>query len=827
MSAFSWIGLNGRVLAVLLCLATPAAAVGTDTTTPPPGIPVAPLAAGSLAERVVTDLLEGMQDFLAANSGLPLRYSVGDPVTAVEKGNQVTVTFPDFRLTFDNQVEVALGDMVLAVVPRDEGYYDVTGSMPPRMEVRDRNGRHAPIVFLFGENRHSGVWSVDAQAYVKADFSFRDLRAGEKDKPPLLTVDSVVGKQDFTGGTATVWSGPFDIALSGIHVEVPDVAQPPTANNSIDIAELRYAGTIDGLDIEAWRRISWGTHWPVPGTPMPPEEIARLTEAFSTFSWGHVAIDVSLSGLRAREGNLTVFSLEGAGYRFHWDDTRKPGGVGFGMEIEGLDLRQDAVSPEMVPGRVGFDLTVDRFPVRALLAAVIPEILAMDPAKAGEPQAFPVNGDALAALILAAGPRVILDDVVFESDLVEMTAAGNVDSDPEAAQGFVGAIDATITGLDRAMQSLSEKAKTDPEVGEILPLLAMARGFGQAQPGTQGDKTVLGYKIEMGRDGRLTINGAPIDAAPNAQAAPVQRSAVEESFRKGVTLYQAGRHDEAAPVLEEALALGEKEFGPTNPTVAALLDHLAVVYHAQGRYGDAAPLLKRAVAIRRQALGPKHPDVARSFKNLVDLYVAGANAGDAEAQYALAEMHRIGHGIPRDWKKAAHWYRLAAEQGHAVAQSSLGYLYRKGWGVAKDAAAAAGWYLQAAQQGHPQAQYALADMHRLGEGTVKDAAAAVEWYEKAAEQNHADAQNALAFMYRKGLGVARDEALAAKWYRMAAEQGLARAQSGLGFLYENGMGVPTDLAEAARWYEKAAQQGNSYAKKALERLAPEQPKAAP
>ena len=831
MKALPWRGLGGptRVLAVLLCLvAAPAAAVGTDTTTPPRGLPVAPLAAGSLAERVVTDLLRGMEDFLAADSGYPIRLSVGDPITALEKGNQVTVIFPDFRLTFDAKIEVLLGDVAFAVTPGDEGYYNIAWSLPPRTVIRDKTTTRAPVIVLLGESRHSGLWSIDVQAYIKADFFARDLRVGKEGGPPLLSVDSVVGMQDFTGGTPRVWSGPFDITLSGIHLDDPaPPSQPSMGDKSIRVEKLRYAGTIDGLDIDAWRRIMWETHWPARGTPMPPEEIARLTEAFSTLSWGRVALDVNLSGLRVWEGDLMEFSVDGIGYRLHWDDRRKPGDVGFGMEIEGLEVRQDDVFPEMVPRRVGFDLTVERFPLGAMFARLIPEVLAVDAAKARDPLAATVDTDALVALILEARPRVILDDVVFESSLLQMAAAGTMESDPEAAQGFVGAVDATVTGLDRVLQSLSEKAKTDPEVGKILPMLAMARGLGQPRPGTRGDETVLGYKIEMGRDGRLTINGAPLDLTPQPPALTTGRRGLEETFQKGVALYRAGRHDEAASVLEEALALGAREFGPADPALATLLDHLAVVYHIQGRFGDAEPLMKQALAIRRQALGPEHPDVARSFRNLVDLYVAGARAGDAGAQYRLGTLYGAGQGVPRDLGQAAAWLGKAAEQGHAAAQSSLGFLYRRGQGVAKDAVVALDWYGKAARQGHPQAQYALADMHRLGEGTAKDAAAAVEGYRQAAEQGLANAQNALAFMYRKGLGVVRDDAMAAKWYRMAAEQGLARAQSGLGFLYENGMGVPKDLAEAGHWYEKAAEQGDSYARKSLKRLKREVPKAKP
>ncbi len=62
---------------------------------------------------------------------------------------------------------------------------------------------------------------------------------------------------------------------------------------------------------------------------------------------------------------------------------------------------------------------------------------------------------------------------------------------------------------------------------------------------------------------------------------------------------------------ERALAIWEKALGPDHPDVAASLNNLASLYHAQGAYERAKPLYERALAIREKALGPDHPDVGR------------------------------------------------------------------------------------------------------------------------------------------------------------------------------------------------------------------------
>ena len=63
-----------------------------------------------------------------------------------------------------------------------------------------------------------------------------------------------------------------------------------------------------------------------------------------------------------------------------------------------------------------------------------------------------------------------------------------------------------------------------------------------------------------------------------------ESSELTEAYNRYNTLYQQGRYSEAEPYAKEALRLGIEEFGPNDPTTAAFLNNLAVLYLAQGRY---------------------------------------------------------------------------------------------------------------------------------------------------------------------------------------------------------------------------------------------------
>ena len=129
-----------------------------------------------------------------------------------------------------------------------------------------------------------------------------------------------------------------------------------------------------------------------------------------------------------------------------------------------------------------------------------------------------------------------------------------------------------------------------------------------------------------------------------------QSEVLMETYRQGQALEKAGRYEQAISFYREALELGEREFGPNDPTTATLLTNLARLYRAQGRYEAAEPLYERALAIDEKALGPEHPDVASSLNNLATLYRAQGRyeAGDRSTNGRWrSRRRRSGRTIPR------------------------------------------------------------------------------------------------------------------------------------------------------------------------------------
>jgi hypothetical protein len=129
-------------------------------------------------------------------------------------------------------------------------------------------------------------------------------------------------------------------------------------------------------------------------------------------------------------------------------------------------------------------------------------------------------------------------------------------------------------------------------------------------------------------------------AAQLEQQSTAQVEAAALFVQAGQYLRDRGRYDQAALLLQRALAIREQRLGPKHPDTATSLDNLAELYQNQGKYPEAAPLLQRALAIREQQLGPDHPHTATTLENYASL---------------LRQMQRSSEAVPLEQR--AHTIR--------------------------------------------------------------------------------------------------------------------------------------------------------------------------
>ncbi len=174
-----------------------------------------------------------------------------------------------------------------------------------------------------------------------------------------------------------------------------------------------------------------------------------------------------------------------------------------------------------------------------------------------------------------------------------------------------------------------------------------------------------GYKQARHEDGFMwgRLAGVELDALDAAESD--LRRATLRNYLASVHR-DAGAHDEAKRLYQQAASTRERTLGAEHPDVAKSLTGLANVHLAAGEYDDAERLYQRAAAIWESTLGAEHPNVAISLNNLANLHYSTGAYGQAKPLYARATAI---------WERAlgpAHPHVAAGLTGRALVHNAMG-----------------------------------------------------------------------------------------------------------------------------------------------------------
>lgn len=117
-----------------------------------------------------------------------------------------------------------------------------------------------------------------------------------------------------------------------------------------------------------------------------------------------------------------------------------------------------------------------------------------------------------------------------------------------------------------------------------------------------------------------------------------------------------------------------EQFEPGDTRVAATLNHLGLVYHAQGQYARAKPYYEQALVRWEQALGSDHADVGSALNNLAEIYKEEGAFEQAEAAYlrSLTIGERaLGRGPSRVGNRVQQSCRTLSKTGTSCASRIL------------------------------------------------------------------------------------------------------------------------------------------------------------
>src|SRR5262249_16130481 len=100
--------------------------------------------------------------------------------------------------------------------------------------------------------------------------------------------------------------------------------------------------------------------------------------------------------------------------------------------------------------------------------------------------------------------------------------------------------------------------------------------------------------------------------------------------KAGYYLLERGRLAEAEPLLEQAIALGERHYGPDHPLLLPLLKSQEELFWRQGKYASAETLASRMLAIEERHLEPMHIQIADTLNIQALVYMCLGKYAQAE-----------------------------------------------------------------------------------------------------------------------------------------------------------------------------------------------------
>ena len=211
-------------------------------------------------------------------------------------------------------------------------------------------------------------------------------------------------------------------------------------------------------------------------------------------------------------------------------------------------------------------------------------------------------------------------------------------------------------------------------------------------------------------------------------------------------------------------------------------------------------------------------DVRAGYKMLAEA-VPGlqklAEEDNPDALYKTGKLHQLGliktdRFNPNNERALAN-FRAAAALGHARATFFVAEMVRLGLGVPRNCFKALNLCKESAAAGFAYAAFSIWIMHNIEGGKVVSQEDAVEYLKQAAESGLKEAQREYGMALGEGkLGLKADKKAALPWVRKAAKQGDSKSHYLLGIMYFRGSesGIKRDFGEAYVWFSIAARAGD-------------------
>ncbi len=479
---------------------------------------------------------------------------LAEPVGAAWRDGRAIISLKGAKVVTPGDSTAIIGDVEIAVLPRDAGFYDFDVTMPKSFDIIAVDGTPEGK-FIFGGYRLAGTWAREVGSLTNLDAAFANIEVKDM-KPDGDDLNATLGKlearMNYTKGPDGLWSGTANAGFSDFHMLAD-------GSEDVSIARLEIKGSTAGSDWAAWQQVMDKMGAFSEPNATPPTEAARkaLGLALRNVNWGANDGSLSISGISASSGGQRIFTLGNTTLKLALDGVKEAGPFSFRLAVDDLSVEENTLPTNLAPTKGALDFTFDPFPVRALFGSMFEQMMdelmapppsaedsanvippddgteampsnesqeAMPPDNVAEgeiepppseTQEAPMMGpfaadDLFLQQLFAFGTVFALNEFSINAPGTGVNASGRLKVDMEAMGMGTGKLKASVRGIDALLAYANAEAQSDEEMKDAATFLIFLKGLGKPESGAGGE-TAYVYEIDVPKDGPPTVNGTPLD----------------------------------------------------------------------------------------------------------------------------------------------------------------------------------------------------------------------------------------------------------------------------------------------------------------------------
>ncbi len=516
--------------------------------------------AGALAQTIDAEL---RQWFPSAGT-----YQWEGQVKASAAGDHFDVDLPSLGIVSGDGSRLGVGVIKLALTPDPDGSLGVGITVPSQIRLLAADGSPDGD-FTIGSQHFFGRWLPTLGTFVKLDGSYGDLRAESRKDSSRLAIGSITVSTDLTEAPAGHWTGPSALIIDKL--DMIDEHGTPV----VHLGSAAVEGTVSGMDLA--RAVTLGDQLAeegvagtvgtaaTPGTAKEPanagdlkvgkegddakagkEEVgkeghedAKVSQddrEDAKASWAELHRElISFQGLfsgasgkvrvndlmvktGADGGTVTLGQLVMHGSVDGLDQDKAT--IALGYDQDGFKMVPNPAPQDFLPEKVEVRLGASDLPLRSLVQRLIDATASYDDKMLEE------IGQQLAHTFIDAGSRLRIETLRIDTPVAAAKLEGEARLDPKTALGAVAGFEMVVRGLDVLAKQIQPApgAKGDDESQNLAAGVAMLQVMGAPGKDESG-RDVRTYKLKLGADGKVLLNGADLSAMlqmnqPQGEAPP-------------------------------------------------------------------------------------------------------------------------------------------------------------------------------------------------------------------------------------------------------------------------------------------------------------------